>query len=497
MLYGRRAAGEGRVGGYRKYVGMLAFCAAGVVGFWASPSMAADGAIGQTGEVKIFNWGDPANWQCGLIPGDTQGAASTTDAAAVFAEKGVEHFKVAVDQGRAVNKLSIGTGYVLGDKAGPALFIVGKGARIFPEVAGEGEVTINAPLHVTEGVAIQTSDKTPVVFNGDIQIDKGTIHVFNASGVVTFNGSLKGGGYSTNGGNARVILNGVNHASVRQDVTKMTVVLNRAGAVTDAALGAGRGGNYELAVANALTGSGSISANSAYFGTGLYGVSVLIAADNNYTGNTSIRGVATLIANPDDNIDNAVLRVNNGHDSRGSATGSGDVSVMGGVLAGDGRIANSGGNGVVLGNSSNNVAKEAGGLSIVGTAQGRLSPGAEEGVVGILSFDLGSKGLDISDVVAQKNTKALVFDLAAPGESDQVRLMGGSVLKIGDGKLEFDDFDFHASNGLKAGQYVLFMSQTVPIGGSLGANRSGKVGAFNAALSLARNNRDVVLTVSK
>lgn len=158
----------------------------------------------------------------------------------------------------------------------------------------------------------------------------------------------------------------------------------------------------------------------------------------------------------------------------GSGTGAGSVSInANALLGGDGFIVNTGNKGV--------------------TASGRLSPGASAGAIGTLTMDLGTAGLNISGALAAA-TPTMLFDLDTPASSDKVSLLNTSVLKIGNGALNFDDFAFNPLGGFGVGTYTLFQTSST-ISGSLGASLGGTIGAYTGTLSLANNNQDIVLTV--
>jgi hypothetical protein len=114
---------------------------------------------------------------------------------------------------------------------------------------------------------------------------------------------------------------------------------------------------------------------------------------------------------------------------------------------------------------------------------------------GTLSLVLSNGGqLDINSGVFEPNSRALLFELAAPLASDKVVLTGGA-LSIGAGVLEFDDFSFSTLPGFDPNaDYVLF-DGTEPINGTFGANLSGTVAGFMAQIFLADGGRDLVLHV--
>ena len=96
---------------------------------------------------------------------------------------------------------------------------------------------------------------------------------------------------------------------------------------------------------------------------------------------------------------------------------------------------------------------------------------------GTLTFT-GAGGLDITGATSG----TLEFELGAT--SDRVDLPAGS-LTIGNGLINFDDFDFTAGSGFGAGLYTLFDAGS--ISGSLGGSVTGQVGGLDATLLLSGN----------
>lgn len=113
-----------------------------------------------------------------------------------------------------------------------------------------------------------------------------------------------------------------------------------------------------------------------------------------------------------------------------------------------------------------------------------LEPGSS---IGTLIID---DELDLSAAVNDPGTGALRFELGSLSMHDKVLT---DSLKIGVGKLEFDDFQF-TDAGIILGTYVLFASET-PIVGSLGGNLTGTIGAYTATLALANDGHDIVLHI--
>jgi fibronectin-binding autotransporter adhesin len=157
----------------------------------------------------------------------------------------------------------------------------------------------------------------------------------------------------------------------------------------------------------------------------------------------------------------------------GSITGTTQVDVTG-TLGGSGTITPAAG----------------GNVRLVGG--GKLAPGMSAGTLSLVLSNGGQ--LDINSGVFEPNSRALLFELAAPLASDKVVLTGGA-LSIGAGVLEFDDFSFSTLPGFDPNaDYVLF-DGTEPINGTFGANLSGTVAGFMAQIFLADGGRDLVLHV--
>jgi fibronectin-binding autotransporter adhesin len=99
------------------------------------------------------------------------------------------------------------------------------------------------------------------------------------------------------------------------------------------------------------------------------------------------------------------------------------------------------------------------------------------GPVGTLSFT-GTGTLDITGATSS----TLEFDLGS--SSDTVALVSGT-LAIGNGLINFDDFEFTAGSGFGAGLYTLFNAGT--ISGSLGSSLTGQIAGLDATLLLSGN----------
>lgn len=103
------------------------------------------------------------------------------------------------------------------------------------------------------------------------------------------------------------------------------------------------------------------------------------------------------------------------------------------------------------------------------------------GPIGTLSFT-GTGSLDITGA----STGTLEFDLGAT--SDLVSIAAGT-LEIGNGLINFDDFDFTAASGFGAGTYTLFNAGS--IAGSLGGNLTGQIAGLDATLRLSGNTMEL------
>jgi autotransporter-associated beta strand protein len=86
----------------------------------------------------------------------------------------------------------------------------------------------------------------------------------------------------------------------------------------------------------------------------------------------------------------------------------------------------------------------------------------------------------------------LLFDLGAPGTSDQILVNG--VLTIGSGSFDLSNFTFTAQPTFAPGVYTLFSSNN-PVFGTLGSSLSGTVGGFDAQLGLSSGGNSLLLTV--
>jgi len=193
---------------------------------------------------------------------------------------------------------------------------------------------------------------------------------------------------------------------------------------------------------------------------------------NDYTGTTTVNGGTLLISGT--------------HTQNTQFGVGGDYLVnAGGTLAGT--------NGETFGAGIGNINTSAdAGITLF--SGGMLSMGAAPDTVGIFSANLGAGVMDISGAVSGANTGSLLFDLAAIGASDQFQLFDGS-LAIGNGELEFADFDFTALAGIQEGDYTLF-DTTENINGTLGTQLTGIFGSVWEGTLSIQNDQDVVLSVA-
>ena len=258
-----------------------------------------------------------------------------------------------------------------------------------------------------------------------------------------------------------------NHYALQSDGTDVGDLFTISGNIVVTTEEAAPLGFLQLALQGA--GNGVVSGNIGAGAGGLTNVTpldivkndggtwTLSGSNNTYTGTTSVNG--------------GKLQVNGTH------SGAGAYSVNnGGTLGGTGAINTAGNAGVTVGSG------------------GKLSPGA---AIGTLSMNLGTGQLNIG-AAATAHSPSLLFELGQPGmlgSSDQIVLTNSSSgLNIGNGVLEFDDFQFTPRSGFGPGVYTLIDTGHT-ITGSLGSNLSGAAGANRASISLDPSSRDVLLTV--
>ncbi len=157
----------------------------------------------------------------------------------------------------------------------------------------------------------------------------------------------------------------------------------------------------------------------------------------------------------------------------GSLNGT-SLVLNGGTLTGSGNIATDG-TGAFAGSGS------------------KIAPGNNG--TGNLTLTTGSADAVLSSAVDASATGALVYTLTTPAATPRLSVPGGAVV-IGTGKLGFDDLALTAGAGFGPGVYTLVESAN-DIDGTLAANVAGKIGEYDAVLSLADANTDLVLTVTQ
>jgi autotransporter-associated beta strand protein len=261
---------------------------------------------------------------------------------------------------------------------------------------------------------------------------------FNSTGSYTVAGGADTLTMKSNAGNATITDSNGNHTiSANVALASDTTV-----AVTN--------------IGDALSVSGGINGIKGLVKTGS-GTLDLTGA-NSYSGTTVVNGGSLLV--------------------NGSHTGAGAYTAnSGGLLGGAGTI------------TTNNAA-------ITMNAGSTLSAGGSPGATGTLTLDVGTSFFDIFTEISLSNTQSLLFDLTTTASSDRVLLSNASsTLTIGTGVLEFDDFVFSTGVGFGIGVYTLFDTNST-ISGTLGSGLSGVLAGYNAVISFANANQDIILTVT-
>jgi fibronectin-binding autotransporter adhesin len=155
--------------------------------------------------------------------------------------------------------------------------------------------------------------------------------------------------------------------------------------------------------------------------------------------------------------------------TEGSATGTGSVSVSAGATLG--------GTGIASGSTTL-------------AAGAKLSPGADAGLTGNLTF---SNGLNLS--ASSNDTGAYLFTLDTLASSDKITLTSGTDFALNVGTLDVSDFTFTTTGNFTTGAYVLFNANSA-IAGSIGiADTYDFGGGLTGTLSIDTINNDVLLTV--
>jgi len=179
----------------------------------------------------------------------------------------------------------------------------------------------------------------------------------------------------------------------------------------------------------------------------------------------------------------------------GARTYTGTTTVSSGTLFEGGTHTGAGsytiGSGATL--TGNGSITTVGAATVTLAAGAKLVPGSSSTTADTLTFKLGTGAtFDISAAVAGSATGALTFNIGTT--ADKLALTTGT-LAIGNGVLNWDDFTFTALSNFTAGTYTLF-DTSAAISGTLGTSLTGTINGLPAALSLANNNNDIVLTIT-
>lgn len=318
------------------------------------------------------------------------------------------------------------------------------------------------PLTLLGGAFEVTGVISGASANSDLIVDGSTVTLSNASNTyngptkVIGGGTLKNGidnavpatsstvilGEATNNTNGTFDLNGFN-----QTLTGLTA----AGTGTHLVTNSAASGTSTLTHTGTSTFDGVIQdgATAKVAVTKSTGGAFILGGANSYTGATTVDGGALLVS--------------------GSLSGTIAVAVnAGGTL---------GGSGTITTGAAGNVTVANGGL---------LEPGTNS--AGTLTLALGSGQLDVSAATAAAGW--LRFELGTI--SDQIKLTTGT-LNLG-ADFDLDDFQFIDAGSFGTGTYVLFDTPGA-ITGSRGPNLAGIILGYEATLSFANGNEDLVLTV--
>lgn len=324
-------------------------------------------------------------------------------------------------------------------------------------------------------------------------------------------------------------LNGnfVNQLNVAANTTNTPLMLGSRHNVANTAFGSGNGTIAEVlmySTALSMTDRLAVEAylNYKWFNTGatsnllpastpvvignggtldLNGVNQTIGSLNGVAGSTVLLGSGTLTTGTNNTAEtfagtisgtggltktgNSSLTLTDAHNYTGPTTVNSGTLLVNGSLSGTAVTVNAGG---TIGGTGSIITEN---QLFTLAAGGKLSPGIS---AGILTVDTGTAQFNVSNAIATDASGAFLFELGSLASSDKIVLSGSSALNIGSGFLEFDDFSFSPLAGFGAGTYVLFDSNTL-ITGSLGPDRVGTVGGFNATLGIAPGGQDVILTV--
>ncbi len=308
---------------------------------------------------------------------------------------------------------------------------------------GSGASTIDVDQATVTGTAAKTMTIGTLTLNTAITNATTFTGANNTSlsiGAVTTGNSANGTETLTNniGGGGSLTLASI---SVLRTGTTPTLVFNGSGNTT---------------VTGAITQSGATALT--YSGAG----TLTLSGSDNHSGTTTVSS-GTLLRN-------------------GAHTGAGAYIVAtGAILGGSGSITTAGNAGIAG--------------SVAATTAWKLSPG-DVGAIGTLTTDLGTGQLDIRGAVNASNSQSMLFDIGATG--DKVILSGTTVLNIGTGTLEFNDFLFTDKGNIAVGTYTLFDSSSA-ITGTLGATLTGSFGVgsvITGTIAFANSSQDIVLNVT-
>ena len=332
--------------------------------------------------------------------------------------------------------------------------VVVNGSVATAQLIMRNNFTVSDTATVQNGIFAAASGHTANV-NKIVLSTGGTLRVAASSAATTLN--VGAGGITASGGTIEIKFN----------TNNIDGILNLNGDFTATGNVAINNGGYTGANLNVIRLNDTRTFNIAA------GTTTTVAADFDGNGNLVKTGGGTLLLNTTSGM-NALGTVSVNAGSLvvlGSVTGTTGVTVnSGGTLAGTGTISPS---------FASNITVANGGI---------LSPG--NGGVGTLTTTLSVGLLDVEPAAA--GTGSLKFDLAAPGASDKVMVIGG-FLHIGTQALEFNDFSFTALAGFdNTATYTLFDSD-VPIDGTLGNSLTGLVGGQLYQLGFGDGTNDLVI----
>jgi len=336
-----------------------------------------------------------------------------------------------------------GTNTSIGVDAGVAAqvgTILGNG---FTKV-GSGEMALTGPASVansyvgtvTISAGTLRANKTAVAITGDLVINNGaTWGGSNSNNLISSSSNVTNNGlFIVSNRNNSAISETVNSISgsgnIQAGVGTTSGKLTISSTTSDSTIS----GNIEN---GSTTGTMSLAKDGA-------GTTLTLSGTNTYTGTTTVTA-GTLIVNA-------------------IHTGGGDYAVAAaGIFGGTGNIS---------------------ATAFTAVAGSKLTPG--DGGAGGLTLSL-SGGMNIS--ASSTGAGNYLFDLTAPGASDKITLLTGT---LNYGTLNFSDFTF--TGGSVGGTYVLFDANSAISFAGMGV-LAGTVGGNAATLSYDAANFDIVLTV--